>query len=119
MGTRRHSSKHQAERSARRAATAVGGVALLVALGATVVVVALHRADNLSATRGKTSDRTAPAGRSSSASHSVGVAPTPALRLESTSPASGAYDVAYDPTVTVQLSAPLASGSPLPSISPS
>jgi L,D-transpeptidase catalytic domain len=45
-------------------------------------------------------------------------APVVPLRVVSVSPRPGAVTVSYEPTITVQLSSPLAASSPLPALSP-
>jgi peptidoglycan hydrolase-like protein with peptidoglycan-binding domain len=76
-------------------------VVVIIAVGA--VLVATHRGGSPKA--------------SSSASTSTTVA-APPLTIVSTTPASGATNVASDTTVAVQLSAPIASVAAMPSLSP-
>ena len=117
MGTRLHRSKHGATVAARRVASIAAGVVVLLALGATVTVVAVHRADSRGSERPAGPAGTA-GGAARKGARGNGPAPVAPIRLVSTTPAPGASGVGYAPTVTVELSAPLAPGSPLPSISP-
>jgi peptidoglycan hydrolase-like protein with peptidoglycan-binding domain len=82
----------------------IGGAAVVVVIIAVVaVLVATHRGHNNAATSSTRTSATVPA---------------PPLTIVSTTPASGATNVATDTTVAVQLSAPIASVATMPSLNP-
>jgi lipoprotein-anchoring transpeptidase ErfK/SrfK len=89
------------------------GIAVSLVGGGTAALIAFHGSNRAASNHG---------GSIPTSSHShpapvVTVPPVP-LNVVSTAPATGAADVSYSPTVTVQLTAPLASGSPLPTLTP-
>ncbi|MGA3215901.1 MAG: L,D-transpeptidase [Acidimicrobiales bacterium] len=85
----------------------VTGLILIVALGVAGTLIALQRA-HLDAAQGGPPP-----------AHPTTTVPIPPLTITSVSPAPGTADAAFDTSVTVDFSQPLASNSPLPTLSPS
>ena len=87
----------------------VTGSVLAVALATAGILIVLQRANDA-----------APQNRSpgSGQSHSATTVPVPPLTITSVSPAPGTADAAFDTSVTVDFSQPLADDSPLPTLSP-
>jgi hypothetical protein len=95
------------------APAASAAIAVSLVAGGTAALIAFHGSNRAASSHGgtiPTSSRSHPA--------PVVTAPPQPLDVVSTAPATGAVDVSFSPTVTVQLTAPLASGSPLPMLSP-
>jgi peptidoglycan hydrolase-like protein with peptidoglycan-binding domain len=87
----------------------VAGFVLVVALGAAATLIALQRAHTPSAANGPGTQQ---------GSHPTTTVPLPPLTITSVSPSPGTVDAAFDTSVTVDFSQPLASNSPLPTLSP-
>jgi peptidoglycan hydrolase-like protein with peptidoglycan-binding domain len=91
----------------RRIPGVVTGIVLVVALGAAATLIALQRAHTSSANGPGTQQ----------SSHPTTTVPAP-LTITSVSPSPGTVGAAFDTSVTVDFSQPLASDSPLPTLSP-
>ncbi len=91
----------------RRVPGVVTGIVLVVALGAAATLISLQRAHTSSANGPGTQQ----------GSHPTTVPPPP-LTITSVSPSPGTVDASFDTSVTVDFSQPLASDSPLPTLSP-
>ncbi len=90
----------------RRVLGVVTGLVLVVALGGAGALIALQRAHTPSANGPRQS------------SHPTTTVPPPPLTITSVSPSPGSADAAFDTSVTVDFSQPLATNSPLPTLSP-
>jgi peptidoglycan hydrolase-like protein with peptidoglycan-binding domain len=88
----------------------VTGLILIVALAAAGTLIALQRAQ-LDSSQGS--------GSGSQGNHTTTTVAPPPLTITSVTPAPGTADAAFDTSVTVDFSQPLASNSPLPTLSPS
>jgi lipoprotein-anchoring transpeptidase ErfK/SrfK len=116
MGAREDVAKEvEPTRRRRWPMVAVGGGAAAVVLGGALTIAALHGSTR--PTAGRTSVPVS--ARRATTRRRPPPPPRVPLRVESTSPARDAQDISYSPVVTIRLSAPLAPGSPLPSLSPS
>ena len=91
----------------RRIPGVLTGIVLVVALGAAATLIALQRAHTSSANDPGTQQ----------SSHPTTTVPAP-LAITSVSPSPGTVGAAFDTSVTVDFSQPLASDSPLPTLSP-
>ncbi|MGD0944753.1 MAG: L,D-transpeptidase family protein [Acidimicrobiales bacterium] len=89
----------------------ITGLILIVALGAAGALIGLQRAHSNSAQAGQRPD--------TQKAHPTTTLPPPPLTITSVSPAPGSADAAFDTSVTVEFSQPLATDSPLPTLSPS
>ncbi len=98
-----------------RAPGIVTGLVLVVALGGVGTAIAIQRGSHSSPGSGPG----APGGNNGSHSSTTTTAPPAPLRITSVSPTPGTVDASFDTDVTVDFSQPLASNSPLPTLSPS
>jgi peptidoglycan hydrolase-like protein with peptidoglycan-binding domain len=87
----------------------ITGLILVIALAAAGTLVGLQRAHESSGSGGRSN------GQGSSATTT---APAPPLTITAVSPAPGTADAAFDTSVTVDFSEPLATDCPLPTLSP-
>ena len=97
-----------------RAPGVVTGLVLVVALGGVGTAIALQKGSRPPAPKGPVAH-----GSTSHASSTTTTVPPGPLTITSVSPTSGTANAAFDTVVTVDFSQPLASNSPLPTLSPS
>lgn len=120
MSTRLHGKREESGRGWVAPAVAAGLAVALVLAGA-VTVLALHHNAVPAGSHTLVAPQKGPKSSGGSKAHG-GTRATPVvppLEIESVSPAPGASDLSYTPTFTVRLSQPVATGSAMPTLSPS